>query len=169
MTQDKRGQCARGTSNQQHTFHPLIKFYKRVHMFRTFKICNRTCGYKEIQQWKGENKTSLRKTRFALSCSIYLVIWVLRWLRASICNCTISMIRQEDVSHRIFQALWSCFHNKVVIVYSTLPWHYLHIIVLICYWHSLSKWTLSYPYWKPLTKLCDTSSYLYNLLFGILC
>ena len=93
--------------------------------------------FQNVDLWKHNNekvrtKPAKEKAYLALSCRIYLVIWVLRWLRGSLCNCTISMIRQEDVSHRIFQALWSCFHNKVVIFYSTLPCHYLHIIFLNC-------------------------------------
>ena len=124
------------TSNQQpatnpsvfHTFHPLINFCKRVHMSRTFRMW--------IYNGKLRTNPAKENACLALSCRICLVIWVLRWLRGSICNCTISKKRQEDVSHCIFQALCSCFHSKVVILYST-PCHYLHIIFLICYWHSL--------------------------------
>ena len=101
-------------------------------MSRTFRMW--IYGNTTMGRWE---RNQLKKACLALSCRIYLVIWVPRWLRGSICNWTILMIRQEDVSHRIFRALWSCFHNKVVIFDWTIPCHYLHSIVLIYYWHSL--------------------------------
>ena len=138
MTQDKRGQCARGTSDQQ----PATSNQQQTHL--CFTLSTRWSIFakesRTFRMWiyNGKLRTNPAKENacLALSCRICLVIWVLRWLRGSICNCTISKKRQEDVSHCIFQALCSCFHSKVVILYST-PCHYLHIIFLICYWHSL--------------------------------